>query len=65
MVLFLSFFFVLPFYTQNFKHSVVCFMMPFTVSAAGSVSCTEFQEFSFTTNAILNSSQMNQINNIN
>lgn len=38
MVLFLSlFFFILPFYTQNFKHSIVCFMMPFIVLAASAV----------------------------
>lgn len=42
MVLFLSIFFVLSFYTPNFKHVIVCFMMPFTVPAASSVSCTEF-----------------------
>lgn len=66
MVLFLPlFFFILPFYTQNFKHSIVCFMMPFIVLAASAVQRTEFKEYSFAHNAILNSSQMNQIYNIN
>lgn len=43
MLLFHSlFFFILPFYTQNFKHSIVCFMMPFIVLAASAVPHTEF-----------------------
>lgn len=43
MLLFPSlFFFILPFYTQNFKHSIVGFMMPFIVLAASAVPRTEF-----------------------